>query len=96
MRIFRIYAHLAVSIQLLFMRYSKMRIKIGGWIIVCPLIAIFGVPSRCQPLSRRQADVIAFASILARRRILLSWTSPQPPSISVWLKDFFFFLNLKK
>ncbi len=69
---------------------------LGVELIVCPLIAIFGVPSRGQPLSQRQADVIAFASLLARRRILLSWTSPQPPSISVWLKDLVFFLKLGK
>ncbi len=31
MLIFRIYAHLGVSIQCFFMRYPKMRIKIGGW-----------------------------------------------------------------
>ncbi len=31
MIIFRIYAHLTVSIQSLFMQYSKMCIKIGGW-----------------------------------------------------------------
>ncbi len=31
MCIFRIYAHLGVSIQRFFMRYSKMRIKIDGW-----------------------------------------------------------------
>ncbi len=29
---------------------------LGVELIVCPLIAIFGVPSRGQPLSRRQAD----------------------------------------
>ncbi len=69
---------------------------LGVELIVCPLIAIFGVPSRGQPLRRRQADVIAFASLLARRRILLSWTSPQPPSISVWLKDLVFFFKLEK
>ncbi len=69
---------------------------LGIELIVCPLIAIFGVPSRGQPLSWRQADVIAFASLLARRRILLSWTSPQPPTISVWLKDLVFFLKLKE
>ncbi len=66
---------------------------LGIELIVCPLIAIFGVPSRGQPLSQRQADVIVFASLLARRRILLSWTSPQPPSISVWLKDFVSFFE---
>ena len=69
---------------------------LGVKLAVCPLIATFGVPSRRQPLSRRQADAVAFASLLARRRILLSWTSLQPPSISVWLKDLVFFLKLEK
>ncbi|XP_053501431.1 uncharacterized protein LOC128620443 [Ictalurus furcatus] len=41
---------------------------------VCPLIAIFGVSSQHQPLNHKQASVVAFASLLARHRILLSWT----------------------
>lgn len=49
---------------------------------VCPLIAIFGVPPQCQPLNRRHADIMAFASLLARRGILVCWTFSQPPSIS--------------
>ncbi len=63
---------------------------------ICPLIAIFGVPSQCQPLNHKQGSAVTFASLLARSRILLSWTSPQPPSISVWLKDLIFFLKLEK
>lgn len=63
---------------------------------ICPLIAIFGVPSQYHLLNHKQGSIVAFASLIARCRILLSWTSPQPPSISVWLKDFIFFLKLEK
>ena len=62
----------------------------------CPLVAIFGVSPTPHVLSKIQANVVAFATLLARRRILLNWKSPQPPLISVWLKDVMYFLKLEK
>lgn len=62
---------------------------LGIKLVACPLIEVLSIPSQCQPLSRRQANAMAFASLLIRRRILLSWPSSQPP-ISVWLKDLAF------
>ena len=62
----------------------------------CPQIAIFGVPRDTLTLQPTHADVIAFSSLLARRRILLMWKSPSPPSISTWLVDMMFFLKLEK
>lgn len=43
------------------------------------LIAIFGVPPIPTSLTRSYLDVVAFASLIARRRILLQWKSPSPP-----------------
>ena len=59
-----------------------------------PLIAIFGTPS--ETVTRAQSDVIAFTSLLARRRILLGWKSTTPPSLARWLEDVMLFLKLEK
>ena len=40
-----------------------------------PLVAIFGVSEEPGLGEGRKADVIAFASLIARRRILLEWRS---------------------
>lgn len=60
------------------------------------LISLFGTPEDHTTLTSKQADIVAYASLLARRRILLDWKSPKPPSFNVWLKDLVFFLKLEK
>ena len=62
----------------------------------CPLVAIPGVSATPHVLSKTHANVVAFATLLARQRILFNWKSPQPPLVSVWLKDLMFFLKLEK
>ena len=47
--------------------------------------------SESLTLTRNQSDVIAFASLLARRRILLVWASPTPPAVAAWLRDVLLF-----
>ena len=59
-------------------------------------IAIFGAPEDHNTITTKQADIVAYASLLARRRILMEWKSPKPPSTTVWLKDLMFFLTLEK
>ena len=67
--------------------YSAIMSKVlGGEITVCPFVAIFGLSIDFPHINRSQSDVLAFTSLLARRRILLSWKSPKPPSISLWLR----------
>lgn len=61
-----------------------------------PFTAIFGVPLDPDTVTKAQSDVIAFTSLLARRRILLGWKSPTPPSIARWLEDVMLFLKLEK
>lgn len=62
----------------------------------CPLLAIFGVSAVPLPCSSNEAGMIAFAMLLARCRILLTWKSPTSPSFSAWLKDMMSFLHLEK
>jgi len=42
------------------------------------------------------SDVVAFASLVARRRILLHWKSPNAPAATSWLSDLMSFLSLEK
>lgn len=50
--------------------------------------------SRGTTLTAEQADTVAYASLVAFRRILLEWKSLNLTSSSVWLKDLVFFLKL--
>lgn len=59
-----------------------------------PLTAIFGIPA--DAVTKTQSDVIAFTSLLARRRILLGWKSSTPPSLARWMEDIMLFLKLEK
>lgn len=61
----------------------------------CPLIAIFGV-SHSSSITRQKAEVIAFASLIAKRCILLHWKCPTPPPTTSWLNDLMSFLSLEK
>lgn len=58
--------------------------------------AIFGVTSIDRPVRNKLKDNIAFASLLARRRLLLDWKSQHPPKASLWLRDLMMFLKLEK
>ena len=61
-------------------------------------MALFGVlvPPVRQPFRKDIKQCLAFASLLARRRILLEWKSSVAPKASVWLKDLMLYLNLEK
>lgn len=61
-----------------------------------PQIAIFGVPPVDLVTTSMQDNVIAFASLVAHRKILLLWKSSQPPSFKSWLHDLLFLLKLEK
>ena len=61
-----------------------------------PLVAIFGVSEKPGLVEGRKADVVAFASLIARRRILLEWRSASPPGVATWLSDLQDFLRLEK
>ena len=62
----------------------------------CPLIAIFGVSPVVGRFTSYQANVIAFAALIAKRQILLHWKNPKPPSTHSWLEEVMSFLHLEK
>lgn len=76
--------------------FKTLSEALGVMLEPCPLIAIFGVADETLGLNANQSDIIAFTSLLARRRILLVWKSSTSPSASVWLEDVMFFLKLEK
>ena len=58
--------------------------------------AIFGIiPPDCS-VTPPQSNAVAFASLMARRLILLNWKSKKPPSFSQWLKEVLSFIPLEK
>lgn len=61
-----------------------------------PHIAIFGRLEDSNTMTKIQINVIAFTSLIARRRILLQWKSPLPPSFKSWMGDIMSFLKLEK
>lgn len=79
--------------QLFFKSISDI---LGVPVTPSPQIAIFGVPPDELKTTSLQNNVIAFASLIARRKILLLWKSPQPPTFKSWLNDLLFLLKLEK
>ena len=63
---------------------------------LCPLLAIFGVPPDPLPINATEADMLTFATLLARRCILLTWKQSAPPPFSGWLKDMIQFSKIGK
>ena len=47
-------------------------------------------------MSNKLKNVVAFATLLARRRILLEWKSEHSPKASAWMSDLMLFLKLEK
>lgn len=62
----------------------------------CPFLAIFGTSRDLHRLSKPEADCVAFATLLARRLILLKWKDAHPPSFTHWIRDLLHFLKLEK
>ena len=59
-----------------------------------PLTALFGLPSSDMPSPIRR--VIAFATLLARRSILLKWKHTSPPTHDQWIQNVLQCLQLEK
>lgn len=58
--------------------------------------AIFGtVPTDYQIINKHK-DIIAFTTLLARRRIFMHWKSTVPPKSSLRLSDLILHLKLEK
>ncbi|KAF3835725.1 hypothetical protein F7725_028283 [Dissostichus mawsoni] len=65
-------------------------------VVPSPSISIVGVPEEFSSFTNKESNVIYFASLVARRRILLQWKDQKPPSSQSWLKDLMCFLYLEK
>ena len=50
-------------------------------------MAIFRVPGEGISMTNTMKNVLAFSTLLARRRLLLEWKSAHPPKASSWMKD---------
>ncbi len=60
------------------------------------LMAVFGVVPDTIKLTTLQADSVAFATLLARRLILMNWKSAVPPTYRQWVLDLLHALKMKK
>ena len=76
--------------------HSTLSTVFNKHLSLCPLLAIFSIYIVTTQLNSQELDSIAFALLLARRRILISWKSRSPPSHSLWLRDVVLFLHLEK
>lgn len=61
-----------------------------------PMIAIFGTTAEEANLTPFKRRTLSFASLLARRAVLLRWRDAAPPTHSQWLKDLVSCLDLEK
>ena len=61
-----------------------------------PSVALLNLPPTNIPLSKRQKDALAFATLIAKRSILMAWKSPQPPSHVHWMRDLMNCIHLEK
>ncbi len=62
-----------------------------------PLIALFGITRRDDPhLTSYKYHALSFASLLARRAVLLRWRDAASPTHAQWLGDVMSCLSLEK
>lgn len=61
-----------------------------------PLTALFGVMGGEKKLTTAKQRILSFASLLARRAILLRWKDTLPPTHAQWLEDIMSCLKLEK
>ena len=60
------------------------------------ITAIFGITHYDTHLSRQAKNMMAFASLIARRLILLKWKEKLPPTFKMWINDLLHHLVLEK
>ena len=71
---------------------NALKIKVN----LNPYLAIFGIPVNSAPINLSYSKILAFTSLIARRRILLLWKSSKAPLISNWFHDVLSFLKMEK
>ena len=55
-----------------------------------PTTAVFGVQEGDIVMPNSKESVVAFATLIAQRRILMEWKTSTPPKASAWLSDIIF------
>uniref|UniRef100_A0A672FIX8 Reverse transcriptase domain-containing protein n=1 Tax=Salarias fasciatus TaxID=181472 RepID=A0A672FIX8_SALFA len=60
------------------------------------ICAIFGVTPQGINLNSRAKNIVAFGTLIARRRILLKWKDEFPPTFKIWINDLLQYLVLEK
>lgn len=68
----------------------------GAKLVPSPLIAIFGVVPEDVILSWHYSDAIAFASLIARRLILMNWKQEASPTHVQWAVELMRFIHMEK
>lgn len=76
--------------------YDTLSKALNKPVVPSPLTSIFGVPEEFTCFTTKESNIIVFASLVARRHILLHWKDQKPPSPNSWLKDLMSFLYLQK
>ena len=71
--------------------------KVSGKIVEpSPFMALFGVVPMDTSLNRRDTNMFAFCSLLARRLILFKWKAVSPPTYCHWVREVLCHLRLEK
>uniref|UniRef100_A0A672IAP0 Reverse transcriptase domain-containing protein n=1 Tax=Salarias fasciatus TaxID=181472 RepID=A0A672IAP0_SALFA len=61
-----------------------------------PIIAIFGINLQSSNLNKKCKVVVAFATLIARRLILLNWKEKRAPPFKLWFIELLHHLTLEK
>uniref|UniRef100_A0AAR2M2X3 Reverse transcriptase zinc-binding domain-containing protein n=1 Tax=Pygocentrus nattereri TaxID=42514 RepID=A0AAR2M2X3_PYGNA len=77
----------------IFETFSKVS---GKAVEPSPFIALFGVVPIDSAPNRRDINMFAFCSLLARRLILFKWKDANPPTYNHWVREVLYHLKLEK
>lgn len=69
---------------------------LGSFMEPHTIITIFGMVLQNLCLKKCDKNIIPFATILARRHVLLKWKERSPPTFNLWVKDLICHLTHKK
>lgn len=61
-----------------------------------PVVSIFGVTPEELGIGNWGKTVVAFATLLARRIILMKWKDKSPPTFQHWINDVMYYLILEE
>ena len=59
-------------------------------------LALFGVVTQNFVLNNNKLRLLSFATLIARRQILIRWKECNPPTFAQWVRDMLYFIKLEK